>query len=51
MDCLPDQTEQSEEGGKIVDIKFPKLSSKRRSLTQAEQQGQVKPSIRMHLPF
>lgn len=51
MDCLPDHTEQSEEGGKIVDIKFPRLSSKRRSLTQAEQQGPVKSTIKMHLPF
>ncbi|XP_026320643.1 glutathione S-transferase 1-like [Hyposmocoma kahamanoa] len=46
-----DRTEQSEEGGKIVDIKFPRLSSKRRSLTQAEQQGPVKSTIKMHLPF
>lgn len=49
--CLPDRTEQTEEGGKIVDIKFPKSSSKRRSMTQAEQQGQVKSTARMHLPF
>lgn len=51
MDCLPDRTEQTEESAKIVDIKFPRSSSKRRSITQAEQQGQVKSTARMHLPF
>lgn len=51
MYCLPDRTDQTEESAKIVDIKFPRSSSKRRSVTQAEQQGRVKSTARMHLPF